>query len=397
MSLSSLESGSDDFIEEELLADSASRPTFLQRGLCALGGVSAALILMMVMPVLHREVFPTRVPSANVLISQDDIDDLSQQQCGTVDEGIYSFGAPGTAIESLRDLQHKDGCFAGLRVWAEDVLPGTAKQEDGAAISNQLNHPHIATLRLHAEEHDSHFKPCPGEEKQPYSKGNQFADWRLHWEPIYKPRLGNLSLLGKVVADKAPFSVAYGYNRIAYKQYDSTKHAKAHIKERLGDSWNIVSRWTLVQGAGFMYDEDPMMLVQDAQTQRCVIAFAGINNYGNELATAMDVRTSSFCGFDGVHTGYRDELRRIVKFLFPKVRPLMGKCSHLACTGHSMGGTLCDLFTACANSQRLDDPDFKAQSWLKEAPAVIPEISDCGGVHYMDDAEHRCRCPPCPK
>lgn len=28
-------------------------------------------------------------------------------------------------------------------------------------------------------------------------------DWRLHWEPIYKPRLGNVSLLGKVVAHQA--------------------------------------------------------------------------------------------------------------------------------------------------------------------------------------------------
>ena len=26
--------------------------------------------------------------------------------------------------------------------------------------------------------------------------------------------------------------------------------------------------------------------------------------------------------------------------------------SHIACTGHSMGGSLCDLFAACANSQR---------------------------------------------
>jgi len=395
MSLSSLESGSDDSLGEELLAE--RNPTLLQRGLCALGGVSALAMLMLLAPVVRREVLPHRTPSIKEMANMDDIDDLSRPQYGVVDDGVYSFGAPGTASGALRDLSHEDGCFAGLRVWAEDVLPGNAKQEDGAAISDQLDHPRIATLRLHAEGQDSHYKPCPGEERQPFSKGNQFADWRLHWEPIYKPRLGNVSLLGKVVAHQAPFSVAYGINRIAYKQYDSTEHAKAHIKERLGDSWNIVSRWTLVQGAASMYDEDPMMLVQDAESKRCVIAFAGINNYGNELATATDVRTSSFCGFDGVHAGYRDELRRIVKFLYPKVRPLMGKCSHLACAGHSMGGSLCDLFAACANSKRLHDPDFKAISWLKEPPAVLPEISDCGGVHYTDEAEHRCTCPPCPK
>lgn len=28
------------------------------------------------------------------------------------------------------------------------------------------------------------------------------------------------------------------------------------------------------------------------------------------MATATDVRTSDFCGFEGVHVGYRDELRR---------------------------------------------------------------------------------------
>ena len=32
------------------------------------------------------------------------------------------------------------------------------------------------------------------------------------------------------------------------------------------------------------FHQDPMMLVQDAQTHRCVIAFAGINNYGTLVA-----------------------------------------------------------------------------------------------------------------
>ncbi|CAK9035491.1 DEAD-box ATP-dependent RNA helicase 40 [Durusdinium trenchii] len=394
MSLSSMESGEEDSIEEELLEPRP--PNLLQRGLCAVSGALAIGFVMLMMSG-HRQAFLYKMPAMNHMAGLDDAEDLTRTRYGTVDEGIYTFGAPGTASRALPDLSHEDGCFAGLRVWAEDVLPGNTKQEDGAAISDQLDHPHVATLRLHDEQHDSHYKPCPGEQKEPFSTGNKFAEWRLHWEPIYKPRLGNVSLLGKKVANQAPFSVAYGYNRIAYKQYDSTEHAKAHIQQRLGESWKIVARWTLVQGSASMYDEDPLMLVQDSETQRCVLAFAGINNYGNELATATDVRTSDFCGFEGVHVGYRDELRRIMQFVFPHVRPLMGKCSHVACTGHSMGGSLCDLFAACANSQRFEDPDFKAVSWLKETPAVLPEISDCGGVHYSEEAEHRCQCPPCPK
>ena len=121
------------------------------------------------------------------------------------------------------------------------------------------------------------------------------------------------------------------------------------------------------------------MLVQDSATQKCVVAFAGINNYGtlgrssvgsvwhdllktgyeygfvkprlsqicmscltdrpialmtptrsdslgNELATATDVRTDDFCGFKGVHAGYRDELmRRVFLGKGPVGQPQCGK------------------------------------------------------------------------
>ncbi|CAJ1431633.1 unnamed protein product [Effrenium voratum] len=379
--------------EDELLLADSPQPSLARRAVFAVGGVCLVGVLVLFLPQTRGEApqVASRVPFMQKQVTAlDEVVNAGPGQFGMVDDGIYTYGAPGTASTSLADLSHEDGCFAGLRVWTEDVLAPSLKQEDGAAISDQLNHPKVATLRLHEENVDSHYKPCPGEESEPFSKGNKFADWRLHWEPKYKPRLGNVTLMGQKMANQAPFNLAYGYNRIAYKQYDSTTHAKAQIKERLGDSWNIVARWTLVQGAASMYDEDPMMLVQDSATQKCVVAFAGINNYGNELATATDVRTDDFCGFKGVHAGYRDELMRIVKTVWPKVQPLMGKCSHVACTGHSMGGSLCDLFSACANSGRVEDPDFKAISWIKETPAALPEISDCGGAHYEEDAEHRC-------
>ena len=40
-------------------------------------------------------------------------------------------------------------------------------------------------------------------------------------------------------------------------------------------------------------------------------------NEGNELATATDVRKASFCGFEAVHAGYRDELRRPFECTYP--------------------------------------------------------------------------------
>jgi len=314
---------------------------------------------------------------------------------GTVDGGMYTFGAPATALPALQNLQSEDGCFGGLRSFTENVLGPNTKEEDGAAISNQFHHARMASARLHSDE-DSVHVPCPGETNQPFSTGNEFANWNLHWEDQYTPRLKEVSINKTSFSSKEPFVSSYGFVRVAYKQYDSTVHAKEDIAQRLGSNWKVVARETLIAGAGSMYDEDPVMIVQDQTSLDCVIAFAGINNYGNELASATTISQSDFCGFQGVHLGFRDELRRITTALFPQLRPKLSRCSRVTCAGHSMGGSLCELFSACVNSQRSTNADFHLMNWTKMPPQILPEITE-GNVVYASGAEHRCEEPPCPK
>ena len=88
----------------------------LQRGGCALG--ATLVVLLMLLP--YRRSAPASMPVRAVEVL-DDVQDLAKGVYGTVDEGIYSYGAPGTSLRSLVDLSHKDGCFAGLRVWNEDA------------------------------------------------------------------------------------------------------------------------------------------------------------------------------------------------------------------------------------------------------------------------------------
>mmetsp|Transcript_82515 Transcript_82515/g.145640 ORF Transcript_82515/g.145640 Transcript_82515/m.145640 type:complete len:398 (+) Transcript_82515:83-1276(+) len=314
---------------------------------------------------------------------------------GIVDGGIYTFGAPATAIPALPNLRREDRCFGGLRSWTENVLGPMTRQEDGAAISNQFHHAKMASVRLHWN-NDSDYVPCPGETSQPFSAGNEFANWNLHWEDQYTPRLINVSINKTSFLSKEPFASAYGYVRVAYKQYDSTVHAREDIAKRLGSNWKVVARETLISGAGSMYDEDPVMIVQDHFTLDCIIAFAGINNYGNELAAATTITPSEFCGFQGVHIGFRDELRKITTALFPNLRPKLSRCKRLTCTGHSMGGSLCELFSACVNSQHSTNADFNLMNWTKLPPQILPEITE-GNSTYAAGAEHRCKEPPCPK
>lgn len=320
--------------------------------------------------------------------------DVDAPTFGTV-RGIYTYGSPATARPALVNLQRSDGCFAGLRTWCEDVLTPITKQEDAAAISNQFLHAQVASAALHLGS-DSTYVPCPGNDEQPFSRGEEFADWRLHWEDDYTPRLKDITIDGEATVNKAPFRQAYQNVLLAYKSYDSTTNARAQIAERLGSNWRVVERQTLIQGFLTLYDEDPVMLIQDSKSLDCALVFAGVNNYGNEIATATAISPVDFCGFSNVHMGYRDELMRIATALLPILKPKLSQCAKVDCVGHSMGGSLCELFAACVNSNRVVDADFVRMSWLKGTPAVIPEVT-AGGSVFAPNAEHRCDEPPCPK
>lgn len=313
---------------------------------------------------------------------------------GTV-AGIYTYGAPATAKPPLENMLAENHCFDGLRSYTEDVMTPTMKQVDAAAISNFYPHALMNTAVLHAGS-DSLFVPCPGKSTWPNdNNGDVFADWGLHWENDYTPRLQQATVHGKKVGDEEPFASAYLFVILAYKSYDSTTHTMEAMVDRM-PGWKLVARETRVQGSGTLYDEDPVMIAQDTETLDCALVFTGTNNIDNEVATSTTSYSAGYCGFKGVHDGYRNELWDITKDLFPRLRPKLSKCNKVSCVGHSLGGALCEIFAACANSGRVADPDYQQQMWAKKTPEEMPEITQ-GAVVYTSDAEKRCEEPPCPK
>merc|ERR1711972_188334 len=158
------------------------------------------------------------------------------------------------------------------------------------------------------------------------------------------------------VAREEPFLSAYDFVLFAYKSYDSTTHTREQVAERL-PSWKLVARETWITGSGASYDEDPIAMFQDRNTLDCALVFTG-TNYLNEVWTST-----------------RD--------LFPRLRPKLSKCHEVSCVGHSLGGSLCEIFAACANSGRTSDPDYVQQTWEKNTPEVMEEIAR-GSVFYTD-------------
>lgn len=307
---------------------------------------------------------------------------------------IYTYGAPGTAGSALEDLQREDRSFRGLRSYTQDVLSPMTKQVDAAAISNAYLHARMPTAALGLGT-DSKFEGGPGEPTWPNDvDGGTFMEWRLHWEDDYTPRLKHVTINGSRYLSREPFAAAYAFVILAYKAYDSTANTREAMAERL-PGWKLVARETRIHGSGPDYDEDPVALVQNSITLDCVLVLTG-TNCANEIGSSLDTVGTGFCGFSDVHEGYRDELWSLTKDLWPALRPKLSKCRKVSCVGHSLGGSLCELLAACANSGRLQDPDYRQQAWARGAPEAMTEISQ-GSIFYTDDAERRCDEPPCPK
>ena len=70
-------------------------------------------------------------------------------------------------------------------------------------------------------------------------------------------------------------------------------------------------------------------------------------------------------------TGVRDELWQITndQQYQDVIKPALETCHEVTCVGHSLGGSLCNIFTLCANHGMPTDPDglddWNALVWEK--------------------------------
>merc|ERR1719323_1637743 len=92
------------------------------------------------------------------------------------------------------------------------------------------------------------------------------------------------------------------------------------IKSNLrGTGWRLVG----TSKAG----EDVSHLIQEESSKRCIITFEGSDNWDDWVTDAMVIR-KSFCGSFWAHTGFTNELRRMVTSSSWQndVRKKLGKC-----------------------------------------------------------------------
>jgi len=139
-------------------------------------------------------------------------------------------------------------------------------------------------------------------------------------------------------------------------------------------------------------------LVQKEDTLDCLITFQGSDSFQDWVAN-FNVAKSHFCGLvdedesceslidltgqcevkrignSFVHLGFRDHLRRMVQSgeFQTFIRPRLGGCNKLTVAGHSLGGAMSSLYTACMAmapqpGQYGYEEDYKYMNFTKEKP-----------------------------
>mmetsp|Transcript_63946 Transcript_63946/g.113705 ORF Transcript_63946/g.113705 Transcript_63946/m.113705 type:complete len:633 (-) Transcript_63946:72-1970(-) len=287
-----------------------------------------------------------------------EVGDVDTEQLGTI-SAIFTYGAPGSADLPLENKLTDDGCFYGLRTYTEDDLAGGGKRVDARAFTqNTMPHLWMPSIGLHWHE-DSYFAECKSEGVTwPQHSGASYDDWNLHTEANYGDRLAKH-------VSKSPQKALYEQSLAFVDMAFAYNQAAGDVKLLMNSSmpgWRIVA-YTVLEDAA-----EPLLLAQDERTLSCAVTLPG------EQGDRASNWGTGFCGLENVHAGYRNQLSKIMEAkAWSSVKAKLAQCKDVICVGRSKGGAMCDIFSACVNSQATDDQDFLRAHWMKGTVQLMPE------------------------
>jgi len=317
------------------------------------------------------------------------ITDKGQQPCKRYEgaggiSGLYTYGAPGTALVPLNNVLREDGKFPGLRLVTQRVTQFgkfLRKYHDPVPFSAGIigmKHPHqdllVVTVTdleeykptLHPTSLEvvnmprsdlsfwvgGHFQPVYHKHLEPYKEQFDIKAWTLlHMSMAVTPGNNGNSRVGN-----AAYAVKVGWNLVGQS-----------INDKLG-SHDIIYR-------------DNTTLYQDPATKACTLSFVGTHHITQWLVN-LRFNPSMFCGIPNVHIGFRNQVRRVIrsKMWSEEVQPKLSSCPELYITGHSLGAAQAQLVAACLQRAPAEGEngweDYKYLVWIPkpETAAVLPAM-----------------------
>jgi len=302
----------------------------------------------------------------------------------------YTFGAPGPASPGLENTRGSSRCFPGLRTWQTEGGTGWVTRSKWLDIvpfiTNKIFYWHawmegedITVDRLD----EKNMYECNGDHTTvPWS---MYPSVGLHDAEKYVetaasklcPLWTNLTIFaGRKSYILNPYVVMYdviqyGWRGVGYATHDGTGSVAA--------------------GPQISH------LIQNPGTLECVVTFQGTANF-NDWVSNVAIAPVPFCGLtyedetcgrigtcvvrkkrgSFAHWGFADRLRKITRTneWETNIHSNLPFCSKLYVAGHSAGGAMAELFTACvANTLHPGEfgyeDDYKYMGFVKAKPQKL--------------------------
>jgi hypothetical protein len=268
-----------------------------------------------------------------------------------------------------------------MRIFTEtNPLPGggIGRQDDAAAMFTAYPHAVIDTFVLEKNKSENIFMRCERGIKEPDqgSRTPTYQMWPLHSisdTGPYSERMTNVTFPEWSGNLRVAWRVAKKFGQqFANGAYLDEDVVRTSIRQFGGQGWRLVG---YQETPGKIGDKDNVIVAQHTN-QDCFLMFEGTNNLADALTMIVHYG-GEFCGFYNCHTGVKNELWTLVHddHYQNSIKPVLQQCSSVTCIGHSLGGALCELWTACANSGRQGDPTYELLAWTpNETPSNAPEV-----------------------
>ncbi|KAL7532418.1 hypothetical protein ACHAWF_004130 [Thalassiosira exigua] len=308
---------------------------------------------------------------------------------------IYTYGAP-SVMKNPAMTNPGNVCVPGLRVFTEDVEVVTCSwwetmwcNETTQLVTNvdfasQINvkegYPHakmdtLVIKLVNRSRVEYVYMPCKDDEGVDQYNHQMWPAANLDSELLPGYNIHSLPEHYEARLLEVPYYVrgpALEYVSVARCVYRSTlegilkclnHYREVESPSRQGgvleQGWELSAVMDHETSSWIPWDSDCISVFRndcDPDHRRCIISFEGSNHLADMaqfvLGNADEV---AYCGRRGVHAGIANELRGITSDVqySDVIVPALQDYDEVSCVGHSLGGSLCQLFMYCANA----DPD----------------------------------------
>lgn len=290
---------------------------------------------------------------------------------GMVD-GLFTYGAPGTSSPGIKNPRRSDGCFPGQRFWTTRPQWFGLEVDTVVPIAGVIGfrHAKMEGVDLNDKQKTVSIKKCDSSTDYLMDYPVGLPKTELHDTERYVQQAAVISSLVQNISQ-------IGLRKSYVQDPDEAARRVAEY------GWNLVTTAIDDGSSSIIGGYQISHLIQNPHDLACIITFQGSSSIGDWLGNAA-IGKAGFCGLPGisVHVGFRDHLRRMTKssVFQSSVRPYLPSCSKVYVTGHSLGGALAELFTACvahapSPGQAGYDTDYKYMGWsvgrARKLPAIV--------------------------